>query len=162
MIKATFEVLDIDSKIMNINNFELRISHTNILSAILKHCGVPKHKVILSTLENLNKPLSFAEIRTQLSSHGVSKNSLDMLAKFNFESKPIDQGIEQLKVLLPGSGLNPEYQEITKLATFLNQLGIKSRMSLIPLLSYNFKYYKGGIMFQITHGQKKKLGNSVI
>jgi translation initiation factor 2-alpha kinase 4 len=143
---------------MNVNNFELRITHTNILSSILKHCGVPKHKIILSTLENLNKPLHFSEIRTQLRKHGVSNTSLDSLSKFNFESKPVDQGIEQLKTLMPCADLNCEIQELTTLTTFLTHLGIKSNISLIPLLSYNFNYYKGGIIFQIVHGQKKKLG----
>ena len=162
MIKATFEVLDIDSKIMNINNFEIRLTHTNILTAILKHCGIPNHKLILSTLENLNKPLSFPEIKTQLSQHGVSKNSLDLLSKYNFESKPVDQGISHLKTLLSGFNLNSEYRDITNLADYLNQLGIKSRISLIPLLSYNFKYYEGGMIFQIIHGQKKKLGILII
>ncbi len=146
---------------MNINNFELRITHTNILYNILKQCGVPRHKLILSTLENLNKPLSFAEIRTQLGKHGVSKNSLDILAKFNFESKPMEQGIEQLKTLLPCADLNDEIQELTTLTMFLHHLGIKSRISLIPLLSYNLDYYKGGMIFQIVHGQKKKLGKFI-
>ena len=115
-----------------------------------------------SILEQLNKPFAFSEIRSQLMQYGVSKDSMETLEKYNFESRSFEHGLSQLQSLLGPSKLKDELEQLSQLVRFLTSFGVRSRILLVPLLSYNAGYYRGGMMFQIVYANKKKLGKFFI
>lgn len=161
VIKIVFEILECGPKPIDYDHFEIRLNHSRILNAVLSFCKIPKATGITSLLEQLNKPLSFHDLKAYCAQKEVPKESVDALEKFCFTPKSLDDGLSKLEAIFGSaiwSQLQHEQKLLRDLHGFLQCLGVRSRINLIPLLSYNASYYEGGIMFQVTYANRKKLG----
>lgn len=150
------------------NGYYIRLNHTRILECILDHCkfpnDTPTRRTIQHVLEQLDKPLTWAQFRVQLAQQlKVSRSVVDRLEPFYLPPGDINSVMSKLEPLFKDA--HESVQRVVKesgeklkvLVSQLRILGVSNKIVLVPLLSYNSHYYKGGIVFQVAGGSKRKL-----
>jgi histidyl-tRNA synthetase len=165
VIKTVFEIVDSDSRGLDMTELEVRLNHSSILNTVLSSCGIRKSIQITTLLEQLQKPLSFQELKNHLLVADVSKESIELLEKYHISNSSFESSFLHIQSLLPPPDfkkIEKELLQLSDLYRYLRRLGLSScRIGLVPLLSYNANYYEGGVMFQIAYTNRKKLGEFI-
>ena len=151
---------------MDPSQYEIRINHCSILETVLDICYIePANRPpLFHLLEQLDRLSNWSQIRNHLSLNGFSAESIEILEKFHKARGDLDAVYRSVEVLFPDR-YRPAVREVVGqirlLANHVAHLGVKNKVVLMPLLSYNALYHRGGMMFQVVRGGKKKLGNDV-
>ncbi|KAJ3022418.1 hypothetical protein HKX48_006235 [Thoreauomyces humboldtii] len=166
VIKVVFEMLEYSaSKYSNFADFEVRLNHCSLLDAILDTCKVPIDvKVrarVYHVLEQLKKPLNWAQVRTHLGQDtAISVESLNHLERFCMAEGTFATSAPQLEEMVEPrlrTAVRDVISQLRLLTSHLTNLGIRNRVVYVPLLAYNASHYRNGIMFQVAIAEKKKL-----
>jgi histidyl-tRNA synthetase len=164
VIKTVFEIMDSDSRGLDMTELEVRLNHSSILNVVLSSCGIRKSIPITTLLEQLQKPLSFQELKQHLLVADVSKDAVEALEKFYIPDISFESSFLHLQSHLSPADfkkIEKELLQLSDLYRYLRRLGVGCQIGLVPLLSYNANYYEGGFMFQIAYTNRKKLGEGV-
>ncbi|KAJ3055078.1 hypothetical protein HK097_011568 [Rhizophlyctis rosea] len=163
VIKGVFEILEgLATRDLDPTQYEIRINHCSILDTILDVCHIEaaNRRSVFHLLEQLDRLSNWSQIRNHLSLNGFSGESIEILEKFHKARGDLDAVYRAVEALFPDR-YRPAAREvigqIRLLASHVAHLGVKNKVVLMPLLSYNALYHRGGIMFQVARGGRKKL-----
>lgn len=139
-----------------------QINHSDLLQLIFDFCGVDMsvRRVAAETLSKLNiQDMNWQKLRTELRGCGVSATSVDELQRFDFRDSP-DKAFSKLKGLLENTDY---YQRAASAIAHLKEvhlyskvLGVKTKIYVTPLHSFNEAFYKAGVMFACVYDKIKK------
>ncbi|TPX61382.1 hypothetical protein SpCBS45565_g07286 [Spizellomyces sp. 'palustris'] len=165
VIKVVFEIMEVAAtKYSNLSQFEIRINHCSLLDAVFDSCKMPPdgriRRRVYHVLEQLEKPMGWSQVRTHLCSNGVPPEVANELEKFHLAKGPFEAAASRLEAMVDPrvrSAVRDVVSQLRVLTRHLQHLGIKNRVTFVPLLAYNANYYKSGLMFQVAVSGKKKL-----
>lgn len=140
------------------------INHSDLLQLIFDFCGV-EHSVRQAAAEVLSKlnigDMTWQKLRGQLraSSCGVSATSVDELQRFDFRDNP-SKAFSKLKSLFE----NTEYYQkaastiahLKEVSEYCKSFGVKTKIYIMPLHSFNEAFFKGGVMFACVWDKNKR------
>ena len=160
VIKVIDEVIDVFPSLATVKMC-YHINHSQILNAILDFCGIneakkPAVKEIISKL-NIGQ-WTWARIRNDLRGPSVAipSTSLDELVRFDFRDT-YAKAIPKLRSFLPNSeDLESTFSHIEAVITYLERFGVKRKICISPLSSFNDKFYRGNILFQCIHDARRR------
>lgn len=101
------------------------------------------------------------KIRDELAGpkHGILPTSLDDLQRFDWRDEP-EKAFEKLKGIFEGSAVGdrvkPLFDHISEVVGYLKQFGVKRKVYVNPLGTWNDRFYRGGIVFQCLHDTKQR------
>ncbi|ORZ38826.1 hypothetical protein BCR44DRAFT_1427861 [Catenaria anguillulae PL171] len=150
VILATTQVLDAMAPVHR-QGYHLVLNHTLLVDAIFSYARVPEHQhaVLMSTLDQMYKS-NASQIRTKLLSI-LSKRCVDELMPF-ISTYDHGQARTVLASLIAhpslGGAVHVLLSQIDQLAAWLRTFGISCTILISPLLTYNYVYYRGGVVFQ--------------
>lgn len=137
------------------------LNHSRLLDAILASCGVDETKwtIVKESLSKLNiSDWSWTKVRHELRSPpiAVAGTCLDELEQFDFRDTS-DKAFAKLRLLLKNtSALESTFIHIQTVTNYLTRFGIKRKIYISPLTSYNEKFYRANLLFQCLHDQKQR------
>ncbi|OBT84497.1 PEK/GCN2 protein kinase [Pseudogymnoascus sp. 03VT05] len=139
-----------------------QLNHSDILNLIFDHCGVDVG-CRLSATETLSKlhvsQWTWARIKTDLRSNGLSAASIDELSSFDFRDSP-DRVFQKLKTLLDGTEAfnraSPAIAHLKDVVKYIQRFGVTSKIFITPLGSIRERFYKGGLLFSCLYDRDKK------
>ncbi|KFZ24563.1 hypothetical protein V502_00948 [Pseudogymnoascus sp. VKM F-4520 (FW-2644)] len=139
-----------------------QLNHSDILNLIFDHCGVDVG-CRLSATETLSKlhvsQWTWARIKTDLRSNGLSAASIDELSSFDFRDSP-DRVFQKLKTLLEGTEAfnraSPAIAHLKDVVKYIHRFGVTSKIFITPLGSIRERFYKGGMLFSCLYDRDKK------
>lgn len=119
--------------------------------------------IVKDVLSRLNTgQWSFLRIRNELRSSSeltISATSLDELSRFDFRDEP-ERCIYKLKNILSDTlymeKCSSVFAHISQVAEYLKRFGIRRKIYLSPLSTYNEKFCRGGVLFQCLYDQKRR------
>lgn len=139
-----------------------QVNHSDLLQIIFDACSVDvsiRHAAadILSKLNIQDTP--WTKLRTELRECGVSATSVDELQRFDFRDVP-SKAFSALKTLFEKSD---KYQKAASAIAHLNEvfeycrsLGVKTKMLLTPLHSFDEASFRGGLMFACVYEKNRR------
>ena len=137
------------------------LNHSHLLDSILEHARLDPSKWLAAkeTISKLNTAdWTWSNVRHELRGPPVNASSLalDELEQFDFRDT-IKKAISRIRsILSPSADLEAAFEMLQTTSTNLTRLGVKRKLYLTPLSSYNEKFYRGGLFFQCLFDQKKK------
>lgn len=140
------------------------INHSDLLGLIFDFCRIETsiRQAVADTLSKLNvQSWTWTKIRTELRSPliGVSAPSVDDLQRFDFRDTP-SKAFTKLKTLFEGSGTfekaSSAIAHLRDVIEYIKRFGVRSKIYVTPLGSFNEKFYKGGIIFSCLSDRKVK------
>lgn len=166
VFKVVFELLEFSASKYTppSTHFEIRLNHCSILDVILDTAKIPTEsrlrKGVYDILEQLDKPMNWAQIRGLILGAGVGEGCLGVLEKFYRMGGTFEDAVGKVESLVDAK-YQPAVKDIVAqlrlLTTHLHHLGIRNRVLFIPLLSYNTAHYKSGLIFQVCIARKKRV-----
>lgn len=159
IIKTIDEILDAFPNLASAHMC-YHINHSYLLNFILKYCDIHEEKwsSVKETISKLNTgDWTWTKVRHELRTPPISIPStcLDELELFDFRDS-LQVGISRLRSLFRNnSGLDAIFDQLQTIVTHLTHFGVKRKIYLSPLSSYNEKFYSGNILFQCLHDQKR-------
>ncbi|GET03001.1 serine/threonine-protein kinase [Rhizophagus clarus] len=161
IIKIVDEILLEFPPIKSIN-YVFYVNHANILQIIFDCCRIPEDlsRAVCGLLGQLDKKYPFSRIKAQLmNKYQLSKMMLDELALFDIKGD-LEFVSSSLEKLIPSSSMKSQIREVfngfKKLLDYTKSLGVNHEIIFVPLLVYNYHYYKNGIIFQVVNDNDRK------
>lgn len=143
---------------LGIKNFELRLNHRKILTALAELCGgIEKMNAIAIVIDKLDK-IGLEKVKDELKQKGYSTDQLVLIEKYLSVSGTNEEKISQIKTLLGKStiGING----IKELEYLINS-GLPtpdSRLKIDFTLARGLNYYTG-IIFEVQAPPEVKMGS---
>ncbi|CAB5359519.1 unnamed protein product [Rhizophagus irregularis] len=161
IIKIVDEILLEFPPIKSIN-YVFYVNHANILQIIFDCCRIPEDlsRGVCGLLGQLDKKYTFSQIKAQLmNKYKLSKMMLDELALFDIKGD-LEFVTSSLEKLIPSPSMKLQMREVFKgfklLLDYTKSLGVNHEIIFVPLLVYNWHYYKNGIIFQVVNDNNRK------
>ena len=166
VLKVVIEVLD-EFNFCRSHIYKIRLNHDNILELLLDISQFPPgllaRKAVYHFLEQLDRSLTWSQFRNQILQQvpGITRANVDLLELFN-SCGSVETVFTRLDDIIKNySGSKRQYQDckgkVEALVASLHALGVTADVEFSPLLSYNSHYYRGGIIFQVGFGSRRKL-----
>lgn len=160
IIKTLDEILD---TFPNLNEGPMcyHLSHSHVLDAILEFAAIDREtwNDVKNTLSKLHtSDWTWAKVRYELKSLPLSvpSMSLDELERFDFRG-PLPEAIARVKGLIrPSKWLEKAYAYMETVAANSIRLGIRRKIYMNPLSTYNEKFYRGNLLFQCIHDLNRR------
>lgn len=130
---------------LGFKNFTVRINNRKLLTALIEYAGVEKGKVIdaLRSIDKLDK-VGINGVEKELISRGINKKSADKIIKLiRIQGKP-EKVFSQAEKILKTKG-EQGIQELKELISYLNALGVSSKVKIDLSLARGLDYYTGPI-----------------
>nr|KAJ3420974.1 hypothetical protein HK105_004812 [Polyrhizophydium stewartii] len=139
------------------HDLQIRISHSRILSLVLEHCRVPidQRRAVQETLEQLERQLSFAQVRTRLAESGLAKSAAERLQAFA-SGHEFGSSSALPTPLSSDATFRSVFAILQNLVAHLQSMGIKLKILFEPLLVFNSAVYSSGVIFQIGRKTNKR------
>ena len=159
-IKCLDEVIDMFPNLASAHMC-YHINHSYLLDSILGFCEIQQIKwpAVKETISKLNTgDWTWAKVRHELRAPPTSipGTCLDELEQFDFRDGP-SKAISKLRSLLQNTtGVEMIFNHLQAVVAHLARFGIKRKIYLNPLSSYNEKFYSMNILFQCLYDQKKR------
>ncbi|THX25305.1 Serine/threonine-protein kinase [Aureobasidium pullulans] len=140
------------------------LNHSDLLELILDFCRIDKSQrpVVKETLSKLNiHQFGWSKIRAELRSPliGIHSTSLDDLAQFDFRDTP-EKALKKLQDILEGSThisrIRRPMEHIKRVIDAMKLFGIRRKIYICPLSSFNEKFYTGSVLFQCIYDKKNR------
>jgi translation initiation factor 2-alpha kinase 4 len=140
------------------------LNHADLLDLIMDYCriSIPQRPAVKELLSKLNiHDFTFTKIRNELRSPtlAVSSTSLDDLARFDFRDTP-DKAFAKIGEIFEGTDYldrtRATFKHLQGIIKYLKQLGVRRKVYICPLSSFNEKFYTGGVLFQCLFDKKKR------
>lgn len=149
---------------MSSKQMAFHLNHSDLLQIIFDYCGVERasRPATAEILSKLNiQGVTLQKLRGELRSPacGVSATSVDELQRFDFRDTPV-KAFSKLKSLFEGTDYyqkaSSTIAHLKEVAEYCKVQGLKTKVYVTPLHSFNEAIYKGGIMFACVHDTKFK------
>ena len=143
---------------LGIKNYELRINHRKILTALAELCGgVEKMNIIAIAIDKLDK-IGLEKVKDELKQKGFSADELTLIEKYLSISGTSSEKISQIKTLLDNSTIGKI--GIEELTYLLNSQLItqNSQLTIDFTLARGLNYYTG-IIFEVQAPAEIKMGS---
>ncbi|KAI9741801.1 MAG: hypothetical protein M1834_000187 [Cirrosporium novae-zelandiae] len=140
------------------------INHSDLLDIIMDFCRISgaQRSIAKDIVGKLNVgQWTWQKIRNELRSPplAISTTSLDDLIRFDFRDRP-DKAHQKLKGIFDDSELSARldaiFTHLNAVTTYLKRMGVKRKVYVNPLSSFNEKFYRGGFIFQCVSDTKKR------
>ncbi|KAL8326642.1 hypothetical protein RB597_003107 [Gaeumannomyces tritici] len=138
------------------------VSHSELLRHIFDFCGVERAaaRKVADTLSKLNiRGVTWTRIKSELRSAGVSTTTVDELQKFDFRDTP-SKVSAQLKTIFQRTNhfqlLSPTLAHLKEMSEYCKRFGVRTKMFIVPLWSWNEVFFAGGIMFSCLFDKRSK------
>lgn len=126
---------------LGIVDYDIRINHRKLLSAISKEIAAPNERDFLVLLDKLDK-IGIDKVLEELSSSGISTQGVSLLKEIiTLKGKPAEV-LDTLSTLLPA---NEGVADLIKVLEYAADLGNEFNISLDPSLARGLSYYTGTI-----------------
>ena len=160
VLKTLDEVLD---AFPNLGSSQMcyHINHSRLLNYILSFCDIHQQKwaTVKNTISKLNtSDWTWAKVRYELRAPPVSipGTCLDELERFDFRDT-LEKAVTKLRSLLQHCAeVESAFDDLQILTTNLARFGVKRKIYLNPLSSYNERFYNGNVLFQCLYDQKRR------
>jgi histidyl-tRNA synthetase len=142
---------------LGINDFELRISHRKILTALAERCGsAAKMNDIAIAIDKLDK-IGLEKVKEELKHKGLNKEQVGLAEKYLSIAGGNEEKITQLKELIGSSETGKKGIEELE---FVNSrlTNHESRLIIDPTLARGLNYYTG-IIFEARPPAAVKIGS---
>ncbi|XP_012229735.1 eIF-2-alpha kinase GCN2 [Linepithema humile] len=138
-------------------NFIVRLNHTSLLQAVLMYCGVEKDKYqdIYSILQDARDgKLTKFQVQTHLISLCLTDQAMDTLFNLLETESSVAKIASVLKTITKRKGdtaalAKEGLKDIETVISYVEGLGVKWPITVVPLLTYNVQQYSG-VIYQIT------------
>jgi eukaryotic translation initiation factor 2-alpha kinase 4 len=140
------------------------LNHADLLELIMEYCriSIPQRPALKELLSKLNiRDYTFAKLRVDLrqTALAVSSMSLDDLALFDFRDTP-DKAFAKISAIFEGTDYfdrtRATFKHLQGIIKYLKQLGLRRKVYICPLSSFNEKFYTRGVLFQCLFDKKKR------
>ncbi|KAI4663678.1 uncharacterized protein J4E78_004094 [Alternaria triticimaculans] len=140
------------------------LNHADLLDMIMEFCriSVPKRAAVKAVLSKLNiGKNNWQLIRNELRSSdiGIPSTSLDDLARFDWRDTP-EKAFAKLRRLFEGTKYldrtHVVFAHLTSVINYMKLWGVKRKVYISVLSSFNEKFYSGGILFQCLFDTKQR------
>ncbi|KAL6713136.1 eukaryotic translation initiation factor 2-alpha kinase [Lecanora helva] len=160
VLKVVDEILD---TFPNFSSAQMcyHINHSHLLNHVLRFCDIdpPKWPLVKESISKLHfGDFTWAKIRYELrgSTFAVAATSLDELERFDFHDT-WERVIPRLRSIFKDTThLEATFAHLQSVLDFLGRLGVKRKVYINPLSSYNQKFYEGSLLFQCLYDQKRR------
>lgn len=163
VIKVIDEIID-EVPALSATPMCFHVNHSDMLEIILDYCRVDKSqrpavKEVLSRLNHYQN--TWQKIRAELRSPalGIHSTSLDDMAQFDFRETP-EKVVARLQGILEGTSgmarMRRPLEHLRELVEALKLFGVRRKIYICPLSSFNEKFFTGGILFQCIHDKKNR------
>ena len=159
-IKCLDEILDMFPHLASAHMC-YHINHYYLLNLILGFCDIQQIRwpAVKETISKLNTgDWTWAKVRHELRAPPASipGTCLDELERFDFRDG-LNEAMTKLRSLLQRTaGLETIFDHLQTVVAHLDRFGVKRKIYLNPLSSYNEKFYNTSILFQCLYDQKKR------
>jgi histidyl-tRNA synthetase len=143
---------------LRITNYELRINHRKILSALAEACGgTDKMSAITVAIDKLDKT-GIEQVKEELSSRGLNDDQISMIEKYLSITGSNDEKLGKLTDLL--NNTSDGKKGIEELSFLINSLPTTHYPSptIDPTLARGLNYYTG-IIFETKAPAEVKIGS---
>ena len=140
------------------------LNHSDLLEMVLDFCriNVPQRPAVKEVLSKLNiQQNTWQKIRNELRAPevGVSSTSLEDLSRFDWRDTP-EKAFSKLRRIFEGSRYldrtHAVFAHLSSVVTYMKHWGVKRKVYINPLSSFNEKFYSGGVLFQCLFDSKKR------
>ncbi|KAL8388988.1 hypothetical protein RB595_008881 [Gaeumannomyces hyphopodioides] len=138
------------------------VGHSELLRHIFDFCGVEPAaaRKVADTLSKLNiRGVTWTKIKSELRSAGVSTTTVDELQKFDFRDTP-SKVSAQLKTIFQRTNhfqlVSPTLAHLKEMSEYCKRFGVRTKMFIVPLWSWNEVFFAGGIMFSCLFDKRSK------
>ncbi|KAK0164782.1 hypothetical protein PV328_003359 [Microctonus aethiopoides] len=144
-------------------SFSVRINHTSLLQAVLMYCDIEEEKyeyIYMILRDARSRKLSKYQIRTHLTSLGLTDQAMETLFNLLDTESSVSKITSVLKTITKRKDnaailANAGLREIEIVTTYVENLGVKWPVILVPLLVHNIQQHNG-IIFHITCEVKRR------
>ncbi|XP_034940000.1 eIF-2-alpha kinase GCN2 [Chelonus insularis] len=148
---------------MRQRNFTVRLNHTSLLQAVFMYCGIEpeKYQDIYSILCNARDgKCSKFQVQTHFTSLCLTDQAMDTLFNLFDTENSVPKIASVLKTITKRKGdaailAKEGLQEIEAVSAYLEAMGVKWPITIMPLLAYNMQHHSG-VIFQITCDLKRR------
>lgn len=163
VVKVLDEVLDAIPSLSK-TPMCFHIAHASLLDLIFEYCRISEaqRNAAAEVLANLHiQSWTWQKIRFELRapSIGIASTSLDDLARFDFRDTP-EKCFIRLQQIFAGSEylirMQSIFTHISGLAEYIKRLGVKRNVYCSPLSTFNYSFYRAGVMFQCIYDTKRR------
>jgi translation initiation factor 2-alpha kinase 4 len=140
------------------------LNHADLLEIIMDFCriGIPQRPQVKEVLSKLNiQKFNWQKIKNELRAPeiGVSSTSLDDLARFDWRDTP-DKAFAKLRRIFDGTKhldrTHAIFAHLSSVVSYMKHWGVKRKVYISALSSFNEKFYTGGILFQCLFDAKQR------
>ena len=159
-IKCIDEILDTFPNLASANMC-YHVNHSHLLNFILSFCEIQQLKwpAVKEIISKLNTgEWNWAKVRHELraSPTSIPGTCLDELERFDFRDD-LGKAITKIRSLLQNTaGLENIFDQLQTVVKHLVCFGVKRKIYLNPLSSYNEKFYSTNLLFQCLFDQKRR------
>lgn len=164
VFKVMDEIADETPLLVGSGTVSFHLNHSVILDAILElcHVPVPQQAAVKECISKLGyRQFSWTKIRSELRSHtfGLPMTTVDDLQRFDFRDVP-EKAFARLRDLLQGASatslarVDSAFRHLQDVLQCTFSLGVKRRVWISPLASFNSKFFEDGILVQCVHDRK--------
>lgn len=163
VVKVMDELLD-SFPSLTIAPMCFHLSHSDLLETILSFCRIPEAQTLAvkEVLGRLNiQSMTWPKIRAELrgSTIAIPATSLDDMAQFDFRDTP-ENALKKLQTLFAGTKhptkLHEVFVHLSGVVEYCRRFGVRRKVYINPLSSFNDKFYRGGVIFQCIFDNKKR------
>ncbi|PWY99241.1 Serine/threonine-protein kinase [Testicularia cyperi] len=139
-------------------NWVVSINHEDILAMILERIPTKHHASVLSLIALLAGSKTIQNARTQLLQLGLPRSTIEELEAFNLsdEIKAVHHRLERLFPLDQRARLSRAVAQIADVIETARYFGVQRPFVFTPLLAQSSTLYKGGVMFTVVRGGKRR------
>jgi translation initiation factor 2-alpha kinase 4 len=140
------------------------LNHADLLDLIMEFCRIiaPKRAAVKAVLSKLNiSKNNWQMIRNKLRSSdiGIPSTSLDDLARFDWRDTH-EKAFAKLRGVFEGTKYldrtHTIFAHLTSVINYMKLWGVKRKVYISVLSSFNEKFYSGGILFQCLFDTKQR------
>ena len=160
IVKVIDEILDIFPTTSS-SQMCYHINHSRLLDSILRFCDIDASNwpLVKETISKLHTgEWTWTKVRHELRgpSIAIPSTSLDELELFDFRDI-IHRALPRLRsVLKDSTHLETTFAHMSAVTVLLGRFGVKRKVYVSPLSTYNEKYYRGNLLFQCLYDQKRR------
>jgi histidyl-tRNA synthetase len=147
---------------LGIKNYELRINHRKILTALAERCGgADKMTDIAIAIDKLDKT-GIEKVKEELKQKGLTEEQVSLIEKYLSISGSNEEMLNQLNNLIGHTATGKKgIEEILFIADYLDKsaiVNLKSKIVIDPTLARGLNYYTG-IIFEAKAPAEVKIGS---
>jgi len=146
---------------LDVENFQIRLSHRGLLDGYFEVCGVPEHliRAISSAVDKLDKK-TWDEVREEMIGKGLEGESADKIQQYveiKGDPRQVLMTLKENSNLMENEKARKSIEDMEKLVSYLEVFGIVQYINFDLSLARGLDYYTG-IIFEAIHLDSENQG----